>query len=616
MSPHIFPGCRRTVLLCLLFFLLLPCPFNFIAHAQTNSPPVATPDSYTAHGKIEVAAPGFLANDSDPEGDPLRDGDLPGCRVTSLFGSFCIGIERDGRFSYTPPSGFSGTDASFYTVCDNKGACSNGSVTFEVVNGAPVAAEDAYVVHGAIGRAAPGFLANDYDPDGDPFFVSGVTGCTSTEHGALCRGADGSFSYSAARGFVGTDAFAYRVCDTFGACADGTVTLFVINDPPAALADTYTVHRYLEQAAPGFLANDFDPEGDRFSFNGAQGCGPLNLGWFCRGADGFFSYRPSYGYTGVDTFPYAVCDEFGACSSAVITFNVVNGPPAAGADVYNVRGQFQLDAPGILANDSDPDGDPLSVGDPPGTGIPLQHGFLSRNQQGAISYIPLAGFEGTDTYVYKVCDDLGACSAGAVTFAVSLGGGDGAENAGVPPCGSSVGQPVNVTNGNMYLQQTDYRLPGVGVPLDLTRTYNSISRRVGLFGRGWSTPFDESVESSGPSLLRLNLPDGRAVYFDEESEGVFAPGAASGLYGQLNRNPDGGFTLSLAGGGLQQFDGAGRLLRLEDRYGNRTTLSYDASGRLTSIADAFGRSLTLTTTADGRVASVTRSCSSNAPSAE
>ncbi len=67
------------------------------------------------------------------------------------------------------------------------------------------------------------------------------------------------------------------------------------------------------------------------------------------------------------------------------------------------------------------------------------------------------------------------------------------ENAGQAPCNHTVGGPVNVTNGNMYLRQMDYQLPGVGEAIGVSRTYNSISQSIGLFGLGWTTVYDERV---------------------------------------------------------------------------------------------------------------------------
>jgi len=46
----------------------------------------------------------------------------------------------------------------------------------------------------------------------------------------------------------------------------------------------------------------------------------------------------------------------------------------------------------------------------------------------------------------------------------------------------------------MWIRQTDYNLPAIGENINVTRFYNSISSRFGLFGAGWSTQYDESIE--------------------------------------------------------------------------------------------------------------------------
>ena len=84
------------------------------------------------------------------------------------------------------------------------------------------------------------------------------------------------------------------------------------------------------------------------------------------------------------------------------------------------------------------------------------------------------------------------------------------ENAGGGSCNKTVGRPVNVSNGNVYLQQGDYQLPGVGESIAIVRSYNSISQVAGLFGRGWSTVYDETVNNAS-GLLQLTMADGRVV---------------------------------------------------------------------------------------------------------
>lgn len=167
------------------------------------------------------------------------------------------------------------------------------------------------------------------------------------------------------------------------------------------------------------------------------------------------------------------------------------------------------------------------------------------------------------------------------------------ENAGRTPCNTGVAKPINVTNGNMYLQQTDYLLPGAGDAIVLTRTYNSISTRVGLFGRGWTTSYDETISEDSEGRLRLAMSDGHLITF-----------ATPDFFGQMVKNGDGSYTVTFKDGRIHQFNPAGRLVSQTDRQSNQTTLAYDQNGKLTSVTDTFGRTLFVTTNASGRVLSI------------
>jgi hypothetical protein len=131
----------------------------------------------------------------------------------------------------------------------------------------------------------------------------------------------------------------------------------------------------------------------------------------------------------------------------------------------------------VLGNDSDADGDPLSLSGNINGSMPTQRGSVYFRSDGSFSYYPQ--YAGIDSFSYTVCDDKGGCSTGTVNV-LNPEGDD--ENSGTASCNAHVGAPVNVTNGNMYLQQTDYHLPGIGNALDITRTYNSNSQHVNLFG--------------------------------------------------------------------------------------------------------------------------------------
>jgi len=180
------------------------------------------------------------------------------------------------------------------------------------------------------------------------------------------------------------------------------------------------------------------------------------------------------------------------------------------------------------------------------------------------------------------------------------------ENNGKTGCNAGAGDPVNVTTGNMYLEQTDFQLPGAGEAIDVTRTYNSSSQDINLFGRGWSSPYDRSVQTINSQLKRLNLGDGRSVYFvPSGTAGVFVP-LEPDFRSSLTANNDGTTTVVLKDGRIYQFNSAGRLAYIQDLNGNQTVMNY-TSGALASIVDPFGRTIIVTTDGNGQVVSLSDS---------
>src|SRR5439155_12467196 len=108
--------------------------------------------------------------------------------------------------------------------------------------------------------AASGVLSNDSDAEGDSLTAIAIT---SASHGALTLNADGSFSYTPAANFNGTDSFTYIANDGSADSASITVTLTInpVNDFPLATSDAVTT---LEDAAIAIrvLDNDSDSDGD------------------------------------------------------------------------------------------------------------------------------------------------------------------------------------------------------------------------------------------------------------------------------------------------------------------------------------------------------------------
>jgi RHS repeat-associated protein len=455
-------------------------------------------------------------------------------------------------------------------------------------NSPPVANPDFYTVHGSL-VIIP--IQNDTDPDGDPVIFDGLV--SSPQHGTLTGvNPGGQYEYLANPGYTGADSFIYRIRDPSFATATATVTINVVNQPPLANADSYNVHGSLVVIP---IENDTDPDGDPFIFAGLA-TSPQHGTLTGVNPGGQYQYVPNQGYVGSDSFTYTIRDNLFAYATGTVTINVVNQAPLANADFYGVHGSLVVIP---IENDTDPDGDPFIFA---GLATSPQHGTLTGvNPGGQYDYLPNPGYVGTDSFTYTIRDNLFAYATGTVTLYVI---GDG-ENDGAVSCSARIGGPVNVTNGNMYLQQADYTLPSVGPAVSIMRTYNSNSQRVGLFGRGWSNEYDESIQAYDNNLARFNQSDGRAVYLGRGvgSSGVFAP-LEGDFHGSLVQNGSSGFTLTMTDGSVGQFNATGKLVSLADRAGNQTTLAYDSSGKLTSVMDPFGRVLSFATNASGQVLSI------------
>lgn len=390
---------------------------------------------------------------------------------------------------------------------------------------------------------------------------------------------------------------------TFGIFLSSRTTA-TLNSPPITAPDEYTVHGSfetpVEQPRTGVLKNDSDPDNDTLHCLHQQV--ETSIGTAIIFTNGKAAFIPASGRTGNVTINYTACDSSNACTQSTVTFRVVNQTPIAGSDEYLVRGpsfETPLETPnGVFRNDSDPDGDSFQGffvrnDYPQGTAMVFGNGraYFERHPDHL-------NYEGSFTIQYPICDSLGACSQGTVTFFLV----GNSENDGWT-C-NAIGEPINVTNGNVFLSQTDFTLSGAGPAIDLTRTYNSNSTVTRLFGRGWSTAYDESVSIIDNNLLRLNQPDGRAIYFGRAAgtSGPFLP-LVGDFYGQIVQSGS-GFTLTFKNGERHQFNSTGKLLSLTDRNNNQTTLSYNLSGKLSSVTDPFGRGLFFLTNLSGRITSI------------
>ncbi len=197
-----------------------------------NDAPSATGDSYGTDEDValNVAAPGVLGNDSDPEDNSLT------VILVSDVSNGVLTLNSDGSFAYTPSADFNGSDSFTYKASDGVADSNQATVniTISAVNDAPVAADVGYSVDQdtTLGVTAPGVLSNDTDVDGGSLTVVLVSG---TSNGSVTLNADGSFLYTPNAGFNGSDSFTYTANDGTVDSNNATVSITVnpVNDAPA-----------------------------------------------------------------------------------------------------------------------------------------------------------------------------------------------------------------------------------------------------------------------------------------------------------------------------------------------------------------------------------------------
>src|SRR5205085_441196 len=143
-----------------------------------------------------------------------------------------------------------------------------------------------------------------------------------------------------------------------------TLTVQPVNDAPVAQPDSYAVTEdgTLGIALPGVLDNDSDIDGDTLTATVVSGPahGTLNFN-----PDGSFTYKPATNYNGPDNFTYRPSDGNALGVTVTVTFNVaaVKDSPASLPDSYvvNEDGILSVSVGGVLANDTDIDGNTLTA---------------------------------------------------------------------------------------------------------------------------------------------------------------------------------------------------------------------------------------------------------------
>ncbi|MBE7184196.1 MAG: DUF4082 domain-containing protein [Methylobacterium mesophilicum] len=462
---------------------------------HVNRPPVASDDSgfsTPSNTAISLAAAQLLVNDNDPDGDSLL--------VTGVSAAVNGSVSFDSQnksVTFTPTAGFTGTAGFSYSISDGKGGTASAKVSLQV--GQP-ASQSLFTAsntpaiqnsgdNGSVElgmkfvAASNGTIsavrfykgsANTGTHTGSLWDASGqrmgtVTFTNETASGwqtatfsapiAITAGTTYTVSYHTASGYSYTpDGFANPIANgqltapsstssggngvfRYGSggvvpnqsyentnywvdvvfTPSGTAT----NRTPVAANDTgFSTARNtaLTLNASTLLANDSDADGDALTITGISGATNGTVSYDSQTK--VVTFTPTAGYTGAAGFTYAISDGRGGASSASVALNVTDPNPANQTPVarndsgYSTAKNtaFTLAASTLLANDTDADGDALSV-----TGVSgATNGTVSYDSQTKqVTFTPTAGYTGAAGFTYAISDGKGGTASASVALSVT-----------------------------------------------------------------------------------------------------------------------------------------------------------------------------------------------------
>jgi len=333
-----------------------PAPVGFISQA-----PVTTPIDVSIRAG-NVTSIDALAHDSSPDGDSLTL-----VSVSSIPSVDGVLFVEANQLRYQAPATPIGALAATYVVADTVGNQATGELSIHVL---PVASANhppdppTLTARTFVGRPVTVQVPLlGMDPDGDPVSLLGLVdppgfGQVSVEGGD-------AFVYQSDGSSVGTDRFTYKVQDSLGAQALGTVLVGVA--PPPSIASPPVAEPVTAKVKPGgtvridALASDTDPNDSPISFQSGTGAvGTPRIG-SAQIEGGVIVYTtPADAPETQVSFDYGITDALGATATGLVTVTITDTippqPPIARDVTVAAQRAGAHVSVDVVSNDADPDG--------------------------------------------------------------------------------------------------------------------------------------------------------------------------------------------------------------------------------------------------------------------
>nr|WP_246728347.1 DUF4082 domain-containing protein [Microvirga terricola] len=362
----------------------------------TNRSPVANNDTgftTSQNAPLTIAAALLLANDTDPDGDPLS---ITGAG-TATNGSVVFNAAAN-TITFTPSAGYTGTAGFTYSISDGRGGTASANVSLNIgtsggnavslfsPSATPTILSDSDTGSVELGMKFQSSVGGTVT--GIKFYKG--TGDTGTHQGSL---------WTASGALLGSVTFTNET-------ASGWQTA-TFSSPISLVAGTTYVVSYHSNGHYAATPNYFTTA----TANGPLTAPSAGNGVYAYGSGGLF---PSNTYQATNYWVDVLFNPSGGAT---------NRPPVANNDNgFSTASNTTLTIPtsSLLANDTDPDGDPLSV-----TGVSgATNGTATLNAQGtAVTFTPANGYTGAAGFTYAISDGKGGTSSANVGVNVTAPGG-------------------------------------------------------------------------------------------------------------------------------------------------------------------------------------------------
>ena len=349
----------------------------------------------------------------DPDGDALTYKVVTGPSHGRLSGTA-------PKLTYIPKPDFNGTDS--FTFIINDGTVDSIPTAVIIVVTAvndPPTVDDICVTTQE--DTLVSITLSGCDLDGDTLIYSVVKGPSDGD----LSGTGPNLAYTPNENFNGSDSFTFKVNDGTVDSAEATVSIKIlpVNDapiasyagtmfresPPVAKDDNVATD---EDSSVSITLAGYDANEDELTYVIVTNPSHGKLS----GTVPNVKYTPNPDFSGTDSFTFKVNDKRADSSAATISITVMaaNDKPNAQDDKVSTREDSPISVIDVLTNDTDKDGDSLSV-----TAVTQgRNGSVGINTDNTLSYTPNANFSGNDSFTYTVCDGKGGTDKATVNVRV------------------------------------------------------------------------------------------------------------------------------------------------------------------------------------------------------